>query len=41
MLIGLRSYSARVAGLFFVIVTVFAIKATLQKIYGVVAGIVL
>ena len=38
---GLRSYSVRVAGLFFVTVAVFAIKTTLQKTYGVAAGIVL
>ena len=37
----LRSYSVRVAALFFVTVSVFAIKAVLPKTYGVAAGIVL
>lgn len=41
MPIGLGSYSVRVVGLFFVAVSIFAIRTTLQKTYGVVAGIVL
>jgi hypothetical protein len=38
---GLRSYSVRVAELFFVTVAVFAVKSTLPNTYGAAAGIVL